>query len=201
MALLNILVVPVTMPKTPPLPSLYQMRMFISFLHCLQRSCVRLQVPKEWALDPKWELEQKNKLSYDWECPSQWTPVGHIRDRFSRVHVIDSFVIPKHRSKMSNGTCEKGVASIPKGYGLDPDDPVVMAVNDLKAKVTSKDAEADVGRGSSGLRSLATPEWTSSSDVAESSYEGTFSSVVHYGKHLLKPYDTSGESDASSSSY
>lgn len=83
------------------------------------------------------------------------------------------------------------------GNALDPDDPVVMAVNALKAKV-SKDVDGDAGRGNSGLRSLASPqdsEWPS----AESS-EG-FSSGVHYGKHLVKMYDTSGESDASSSSY
>lgn len=156
-------------------------------------------MPKEWALDPKWESEQKNNLSYDWECPSQWTPVGHIRDRFSRVHIIDSFVIPKKRPKMGNNASEKGVASNTTGYGLDPDDPVVMAVNDLKNKV-SKDTDAEVGRGSSGLRSLATPqesEWTCS-DVAESS-EGN-SSVVHNDRHLHKIYD-SGESDTSSSSY
>lgn len=159
---------------------------------------MRLQVPKEWALDPKWESEQKDTLSYDWECPSQWTPVGHIRDRFSRVHVIDSFVIPKHRSKMSNGACEKGVASSTMGYGLDPNDPVVIAVKDLKAKV-SKDKETDVDRGSNGLRSLATPqesEWKSNRDVVEG-----ISSVVHYGKQIVKIYDTSGESDSSLSSF
>lgn len=156
------------------------------------------KVPKEWALDPKWESEQKNKLSYDWECPSQWTPVGDLRDRFSKVHVIDSFVIPKQRSKVSNKACEKGVASSsPMGNVSDPDDPVVMAVNALKAKV-NKDVDGDAGRGNSGLRSLASPqdsEWPSA-DSSEN-----FSSVVHYGKHLVKMYDTSGESDASSSSY
>jgi hypothetical protein len=157
------------------------------------------QVPKEWALDPEWESEQASKEnvpSYKRDCPSLWTPVGHTRDRFSRVRVIDEFSIPKHRSKMSNGATEKAVANSAEGHALDQDDPTVLALNHLKAKV-SKDTEAGSDRSSSGLHSLATPhesDWIRSS-VAENS------SVVHNGKIHVKMFDYSGESDTSSSSY
>ena len=163
-------------------------------------------MPKEWALDPLWEKELATKPdepSYKRECPSQWSPVGHIRDRFSRVHIIDEFVIPKNRSNMSNGTSEEDVANSTKpGDVLDQDDPTVMAMNHLKEKV-SKDSEADSDRGSSGLHSLATPHespWLRSSDVEENISEGS-SSVVHKGKIHIKMFDNSGESDTSSSSY
>lgn len=157
------------------------------------------KVPKEWALDPEWESEQASKgnvPSYKRDCPSLWTPVGHIRDRFSRVRVIDEFSIPKHRSKLGNGATEKAVANSAEGHALDQDDPTVLALNHLKAKV-SKDTEAGSDRSSSGLHSLATPhesDWIRSS-VAENS------SVVHNGKIHVKMFDYSGESDTSSSSY
>lgn len=165
---------------------------------------MHIQVPKEWALDPQWESEEANKddmPSYKRDCPSQWTPVGQIRDRFSKVRVIDDFIIPKHRSKTNNGATEKEVLNSPESYELDQDDPTVLALNHLKEKV-SKDAEADSDRGSSGLHSLATPHdsaWSRSHDVADFS-EGN-SSVVYNSRHHIKLFDNSGESDTSSSSY
>lgn len=154
------------------------------------------KVPKEWALDPEWEAEQAEKPdlpSHKRSCPSQWTPVGHIRDRFSKVRVIDEFVIPKRRSPMSNGASEKGTANSTKGHGFDEDD--------LKERV-AKDTEADGSLGNSGLHfqtSSQQSNWTWSDEVEENSKGGR--SVVYDTNDHVKMFDTSGESDTSTSSY
>lgn len=122
-------------------------------------SSCNLQVPKEWTLDTDWEAEQERAQneglpSHKLKCPSQWTPVGGKKERFSNVHIIDDFVISKCRSSNStNGIIAAEDLNGNLKNGFEQDDPVVAALQDLKDR-TPIVKEANSG-SSSGLHSLA----------------------------------------------
>lgn len=136
-----------------------------SFPHYGQRSCLMnffsctLQVPKEWTLDTDWEAEQEKAKneglpSHKLKCPSQWTPVGGKKERFSNVHIIDDLVISKHRSSNStNGVIAAEGLNGNLKNGFERDDPVVAASEDLKDR-TPREKDANSG-SNSGLHSLA----------------------------------------------
>eukprot|EP01018_Ginkgo_biloba_P006074 Gb_19683 [translate_table: standard] len=54
------------------------------------------KVPKEWKLDPDWEVEQKKQLpSHLRQCPSKWAPKPPYQDPNCTVRIIDHFVVER----------------------------------------------------------------------------------------------------------
>lgn len=58
---------------------------------------VNYQVPKEWMLDPDWDMEPKEPLqmSHTRRFPSKWRAASGWSDPTSVVRVVDQFVIPR----------------------------------------------------------------------------------------------------------
>jgi hypothetical protein len=110
------------------------------------------QVPKEWALDPQWELEQTSQVglaAHRRKHPSQWTPVGLHRDRNYNVRIIDHFQIKRDRCKIND--C-KGKLEVTGGS----EESAVTSNNDQNAKnMDSSDSAAVYSKSSSGLHVMA----------------------------------------------
>ncbi|KAL3514532.1 hypothetical protein ACH5RR_027249 [Cinchona calisaya] len=51
------------------------------------------KVPKEWKLDPNWDVEPKQHLSHHRKFPSKWRATSSQQDPVSAVRVVDHFVI------------------------------------------------------------------------------------------------------------
>ncbi|KAL3505208.1 hypothetical protein ACH5RR_035049 [Cinchona calisaya] len=51
------------------------------------------KVPKEWKLDPDWDLEQKQQLSHHRRFPSKWRATSSQQDPVGTVRIVDHFVI------------------------------------------------------------------------------------------------------------
>ncbi len=120
------------------------------------------QVPKEWALDPQWELEQTSQVglaAHRRKHPSQWMPVGLHHDRNYNVRIIDHFQIKRDRCKIND--CE-GKLEVPGRS----EESAVTSNNDQNAKnMDSSDSAAVYGKFSSGLHVMANitknVEWVS----------------------------------------
>ncbi|GJM99556.1 hypothetical protein PR202_ga16666 [Eleusine coracana subsp. coracana] len=54
------------------------------------------QVPKEWMLDPDWDMEPKQpfQMSYTRKFPSKWRSASGL-DPINSVRIVDKFVIPR----------------------------------------------------------------------------------------------------------
>lgn len=55
------------------------------------------QVPKEWKLDSRWEVESKlpQSLSHTRKFPSKWRSVSPQHDPLNTVRIVDHFVIQR----------------------------------------------------------------------------------------------------------
>jgi len=110
------------------------------------------KVPKEWALDPQWELEQTSQVglaAHRRKHPSQWIPVGLHRDKNYNVRIIDHFQIKRDHLKIND--C-KGKLEV-TGRS---EESAVTSNNDQNAKnIDSSDSAAVYGKSSSGLHVMA----------------------------------------------
>ena len=54
------------------------------------------QVPKDWMLDPDWDMEPKQpfQMSYTRKFPSKWRAASGL-DPINAVRIVDRFVIPQ----------------------------------------------------------------------------------------------------------
>ena len=55
------------------------------------------QVPKEWMLDPDWDMEPKEpfQMSHSRRFPSKWRAAPGWTEPTGAVRVVDQFVIPR----------------------------------------------------------------------------------------------------------
>ncbi|KAM0868218.1 hypothetical protein ACQ4PT_041474 [Festuca glaucescens] len=58
---------------------------------------INTQVPKEWMLDPDWDMEPKEpfQMSHNRRFPSKWRAGSGWSEPTSTVRVVDQFVIPR----------------------------------------------------------------------------------------------------------
>ncbi|KAH6755702.1 Calcineurin-like metallo-phosphoesterase superfamily protein [Perilla frutescens var. hirtella] len=55
------------------------------------------KVPKEWEMDPRWEVESKlpQSVGHKRKFPSKWRSVSPHQDPINTVRIVDHFLIPK----------------------------------------------------------------------------------------------------------
>ncbi|KAF5444981.1 hypothetical protein F2P56_034072 [Juglans regia] len=78
------------------------------------------KIPLDWSLDRQWEKENedKNKLSYNRDFPSQWEASDPDKDPLRTVRIIDEFVIQRSNTSWLGRNSPPGESLFTKLYSL-----------------------------------------------------------------------------------
>ncbi|KAI5656186.1 hypothetical protein M9H77_24979 [Catharanthus roseus] len=62
------------------------------------------KVPKEWKLDPNWDMEAKQQQSHMRKFPSKWRAVSSQQDPVNTVRIVDHLVVKRNQKNSSESS-------------------------------------------------------------------------------------------------
>lgn len=65
---------------------------------------INMQVPKEWKLDPNWDMEAKQQQSHMRKFPSKWRAVSSQQDPVNTVRIVDHLVVKRNQKNSSESS-------------------------------------------------------------------------------------------------